>query len=69
MLSWLLLIFGVLFIIFQIFLSSGGKSKFKSDLPKTDVLIKKKKVGFVVCFSILCVLSLGLLIVVLISLL
>lgn len=67
MFKWLILIGGLVFIIFQIFLSSGGKTKFKSDLPKTDTVIKKKKVGLIVCFSILSVLSLALLIVGLIS--
>lgn len=67
MLSWLIVIGGIVFILFQIFLSSGGKTKFKSDLPKTDVVKKKKKVGIIVCFSILSVLSLALLTVVLIS--
>lgn len=67
MLSWLIVIGGIVFILFQVFLSSGGKTKFKSDLPKTDTVIKKKKVGLIVCFSILSVLSLALLTVVLIS--
>jgi len=67
MLTWLVLIGGLVFILFQIFLSSGGKTKFKSDLPKTDTVIKRKKVGLIVCFSILSVLALGLLIVALIS--
>lgn len=67
MLQWLIVIAGLGFILFQVFLSSGGKTKFKSDLPKTDTVIKRKKVGLIVCFSILSVLSLGLLIVALIS--
>lgn len=67
MLSWLVVIGGLVFILFQIFLSSGGKTKFKSDLPKTDTVVKKKKVGLIICFSILSVLALALLTVVLIS--
>ncbi len=67
MLSWLIVIGGLVFILFQIFLSSGGKTKFKSDLPKTDIVVKRKKVGLIICFSILSVLALALLIVVLIS--
>lgn len=67
MLSWLVVIGGIIFILFQVFLSSGGKTKFKSDLPKTDTVVKKKKVGLIICFSILSVLALALLTVVLIS--
>ena len=69
MFKWLILIGGIVFILFQIFLSSGGKTKFKSDLPKTDTVIRKKKVGLIICFSILSVVALALLILVLISLL
>lgn len=67
MFKWLILIGGIVFILFQIFLSSGGKTKFKSDLPKTDRVIRKKKVGLILCFSILSVVALALLIPVLIS--
>ena len=69
MLSWLVVIAGVIFVLFQIFLSSGGRTKFKSDLPKTDIVVRKKKVGIIICFSILSVLALALLTVVFISLL
>lgn len=66
MLYWLIVIAGVIFLLVQIFLSTGGKAKFKSDLPKTKELTKKRKV-VIVCSSILCVISLVLLIVALIS--
>ena len=58
----LILIGGLGYILFQLFLSSGGKTKFKSDLPKTDVVKAKKKVGTLICFSILCLIILALLI-------
>jgi len=64
---WLVLIAGVGWILFNIFLNSGGQAKFKSDLPKTEK--SKKKVGYIICFSILSVLTLVLLIVAMISLL
>lgn len=63
----LIIIGGFGYILFQIFLSSGGKTKFRSDLPKTQEIINQKKVGFWVCFSILSGISLALLIVALIS--
>lgn len=62
---WLVLIGGIGFILYNIFLNSGGQAKFKSDLPKTEK--PKKKVGIVVCFSILSVLTLVLLVLSLIS--
>lgn len=62
---WLVLIGGIGFILYNIFLNSGGQAKFKSDLPKTE--ISTKKVGLIVCFSILSVLTLVLLILSLIS--
>jgi hypothetical protein len=34
MIFWLILIAGVIFLIFQVFVSTGGKAKFKSDIPK-----------------------------------
>lgn len=58
----LILIGGLGYIVFQLFLSSGGKTKFKSDLPKTDVVKAKKKVGTLICFLILCLIILVLLI-------
>lgn len=36
---FLVLIAGIIFLLFQIFVSKGGKAKFKSDLPK----IKKER--------------------------
>lgn len=67
MFAWLIVIAGVGFVLFQIFLSSGGRTKFKSDLPKTETSKKKKKVVILVCSSILSVLSLALLVLALIS--
>lgn len=58
----LILIGGIGYILFNIFLSSGGRSKFKSDLPKTDTVKVKRKWGLIICFSILCLLTLALLI-------
>lgn len=64
---WLIVIVGLGFILYNIFFSSGGKTKFKSDLPKSETQVVKKKVGVIVCFSLLSVISLVLLIVALIS--
>lgn len=58
----LILIAGVGYIVFNIFLSSGGQAKFKSDLPKTEQAIFKRKWVILTCFSILCLLILVLLI-------
>lgn len=30
---WLVLLSGIVFLLFKIFVSTGGKAKFKSDLP------------------------------------
>lgn len=62
---WFILIVGIGWILFNIFLNSGGQAKFKSDLPKQGK--PKRKVGLIICFSILSVLTLVLLIVALIS--
>ena len=60
---FLVIIGGLGYILFQIFLSSGGRTKFKSDLPKTDTVKVKRKWGIIICFSILCLITLVLLIV------
>lgn len=57
----LVVIGGIIYLIYQIFFNSGGKAKFKSDLPKTEQS-SKKKVGIWICFSILLLISLALLI-------
>lgn len=62
---WIVLIAGIGWILFNIFLNSGGQAKFKSDLPMLEK--PKRKVGLIICFSILSVLTLVLLIVALIS--
>ena len=71
--NWLyviILIAGIGFILYQIFLNSGGNAKFKSDLPEgIKVKSKRKRVVMVACSLILCVISLVLLIALLISLL
>ena len=71
--NWLyviILIAGIGFILYQIFLNSGGSAKFKSDLPEgIKVKSKRKRVVMVACSLILCVISLVLLIALLISLL
>ena len=67
MLAWLVVIVGFLYVLFQIFLSSGGKTKFKSDLPKTDILTNKKKMGVKICLLSLCAISLVMLVVAMIS--
>lgn len=69
LLYFLIIIGGFGYILFQLFLSSGGRTKFKSDLPKTDVVKVKRKWGILICFSILSLVTLALLIVALISLL
>lgn len=61
----LLIVSGIVFIVVQLFFSSGGKAKFKSDLPKAEK--PKKRKGFVACSLILSVISLGLLTVAMIS--
>lgn len=48
--QWLVLIVGVLFLLFQIFVNTGGKAKFKSDLQPTE---QTKKRGKIKCFLIL----------------
>lgn len=58
----LILIGGLGYIVFQLLLSSGGRTKFKSDLPKTEVVKAKKKVGTLICFLSLCLIILVLLI-------
>ena len=60
----LLIVSGIAFIVIQLFFSSGGKAKFKSDLPKVE---KPKKKVFIACSLILSVISLGLLIAAMIS--
>lgn len=62
----LIILGGLIFILYNLVFSSGGKSKFRSDLPKTKEVVKKKKV-VVVCFSVLCVISLVMLVLALIS--
>lgn len=62
----LIILGGLIFIVYNLVFSSGGKSKFRSDLPKTKEVVKKKKV-VVVCFSVLCVISLAMLVLALIS--
>lgn len=62
----LIILGGLIFILYNLVFSSGGKSKFRSDLPKTKEVVKKKKV-VVVCFSVLCVISLAMLVLALIS--
>lgn len=58
----LVLVGGIGYILFQLFLSSGGRTKFKSDLPKTDKVLVKRRWGIIICFSILCLIILALLI-------
>lgn len=66
----LILVAGVLFILYQIFLNSGGNVKFKSDLPESvKANSKQKRKVIIACFLILSVISLVLLIALLISLL
>lgn len=62
----LIILGGLIFIVYNLVFSSGGKSKFRSDLPKTKEVVKKKKV-VLVCFSVLCVISLAMLVLALIS--
>ena len=62
----LIILGGLIFIVYNLVFSSGGKSKFRSDLPNTKEVVKKKKV-VVVCFSVLCVISLAMLVLALIS--
>ena len=66
MLYVLLIVSGAAFILWQLFFSSGGKAKFKSDLPVTKEAVKKKKV-VVACSLILSVLTLVLLVLTVIS--
>ena len=66
MICALIILGGLIFIVYNLVFSSGGKSKFRSDLPKTKEVVKKKKV-VVVCFSVLCVISLAMLVLALIS--
>lgn len=40
----LIILGGLIFIVYNLVFSSGGKSKFRSDLPKTKEVVKKKKV-------------------------
>lgn len=66
----LVLVAGVVFILYQLFFNAGGNAKFKSDLPASDkVTVRRKRMVLIACFSILCVIFLGLLIALLISLL
>lgn len=68
MLYALIIIFGALFIVWQLFFSTGGKAKFKSDLPaKPAAASVKKRKGVIICLSILCAISLALLVAAMIS--
>lgn len=65
---WIILVVGIIWILFNIFLNSGGQAKFKSDLPVTEQSKKKKKV-IKLCFLSLCLISLVMSIALIISLL
>lgn len=50
MIAVIVLLCGLGFLAFQIFVNTGGKAKFKSDLPKTETV---KKRGKIKCYTIL----------------
>ena len=62
MFAWFIVIVGLGVLLFNIFFFQGSTPKFKSDLPKTDIM---KKRGKVKCFIILLLICLAVLLVLL----
>lgn len=57
----IVLVAGVLYLLFNIFVNSGGKAKFKSDLPPTEQVKKRGKVKCYILMSLACLVGLFLL--------
>lgn len=65
MFAVLVVVVGVLWLLYNIFVNTGGSPKFKSDLPSTDQTKKRGKFKWFIILSLICLAALCLLLIVL----